>query len=171
MDGRSGYVGFWFRCTLIRDLRCNGTETANTSHCCFLARVLNLSLPNRLVWEDARVTWPPTNEALQARYLDNYALGFDRYKQALATNAVKLPSMELLTDQASAMAPKIDPEGRMALDSPGDKMERELNALCLCTWTKSVHSWRTSLKGPNWPVNAVRRAAWSRSPARRNRSQ
>ncbi|QLG96700.1 hypothetical protein HZF02_32805 (plasmid) [Pseudomonas yamanorum] len=102
-----------------------------TSHCCFLAQALSLNLPNSLVWADARVQWPPTDETLQTQYLDNYALGFDRYKQALANKTVKLPEMELLVDQATAMAPRIDAEGRMTLNSPGDKMERELNALCL----------------------------------------
>jgi len=102
-----------------------------TSHCCFLAQALNHGVPNNLVWADARVQWPPTDEALRTQYLDNYALGFDRYRQALATNSVKLPEMDLLADQVKAMAPRLDAEGRMTLNSPGDKMERELNALCL----------------------------------------
>lgn len=102
-----------------------------TSHCCFLAQALSFEVPNNLVWTDARVQWPPTNEALQAQYLDNYALGFARYKQALATNMVKLPESEQLMVQASAFALKLEPEGWMTLSSPGSKMERELNALCV----------------------------------------
>lgn len=102
-----------------------------TSFCCDLARCLVQEFPGRLVWEDARVQWPPSCEGLQGQYLDNYALGFDRYTQAMISGSIKHPLSELLAGQSSALAPKADEQGRVFLNRPGERMERELNALCM----------------------------------------
>jgi hypothetical protein len=101
------------------------------SFCCDLVRCLVRSVPNSMEWEDAKVQWPPECESLRGQYQDNYALGFDRYKQASTTKAVKCPAIDVLAEQVSAMAPSIDAQGRIGLNRPGDRMERELEALCM----------------------------------------
>lgn len=101
------------------------------SFCCDLVRSLVREVPNSMEWADAKVQWPPECESLRGQYLDNYALGFDRYKQASTAKAIKCPAISVLAEQVSAMAPSMDAQGRIALTRPGDKMERELEALCL----------------------------------------
>ncbi|MBV4524371.1 hypothetical protein KVG88_30315 [Pseudomonas sp. SWRI74] len=101
------------------------------SFCCDLARCLTRSVPNSMEWADAKVQWPPECESLRGQYQDNYALGFERYKQASATKAIKCPPLDALAGQVAAMSPSIDGQGRVALTRPGDRMDRELEALCL----------------------------------------
>jgi len=101
------------------------------SFCCDLVRSLVRDVPNSMEWADAKLQWPPECESLRGQYLDNYALGFERYKQASATKAVRCPTLEALAGQVGAMSPSMDVQGRIALTRPGDKMDRELEALCL----------------------------------------
>jgi hypothetical protein len=96
-----------------------------------LLRCLVREVPNNLQWTEAKMQCPPECEALREKYQDNYALGYDRYKQASTTKTIKCPAIESLAEQVSAMAPSMDVKGRIGLSRPGDKMQRELNALCM----------------------------------------
>lgn len=99
------------------------------SACCFLMHSLRHDLPKSMDWSASRLHWPPTDDALRAAYEDNYALAFDRYRQALAARSVQHPLPGVLADQVSSVSPRSD-NAVMALNQPLIRMGRELGALC-----------------------------------------
>lgn len=101
------------------------------SFCSDLIRHLVRLPSNGMNWSNVNLQCPPECEKLRPKYLDGYALTFDRYKQGAFTKVIKCPESEALTAQMSRMAPHVDEIGRAMLTKPGDRMERELEALCL----------------------------------------
>lgn len=104
------------------------------SFCCTLIRHLVRLPANGMSWSNVNLQHPPECKKQLAKYLDGYALTFDLYKQGAITKAIKCPPIETLDKQMSRMAPHVDQLGRIMLTKPGDRMERELEALCLLCW-------------------------------------
>ncbi|WP_426237541.1 hypothetical protein [Pseudomonas sp. TWP3-2] len=101
------------------------------SFCCTLIRHLVRLPSNGMNWSSANLQLPADDEQLRSKYHDSYALTFDRYKQAAISKAIKYPPMEALDKQIARVAPHAGEQGHITLTKPGDRMERELEALCL----------------------------------------
>lgn len=101
------------------------------SFCSTLIRHLVRLPANGMNWVSVNLQCPPECEKQRQQYLDGYAQTFDLYKQGAITKAIKHGDSEALSAQIARMAWQKDERGRSMLTKPGDRMERELEALCL----------------------------------------
>lgn len=104
------------------------------SFCSTLIRHLVRLPSNGMSWISVNLQCPPECEKQRAKYLDGYAQTFDLYKQGAIKKAIQCPDTEALSAQMSRMISQVDEQGRAMLTKPGDRMERELEALCLLCW-------------------------------------
>lgn len=101
------------------------------SWCGDLPRLLWRMPALSFTWSMVNLQCRPESEQLRGQYLDGYALAFDRYKQGAIMKAIKCPPIETLASQMARVAQHVDRRGLIALTKPGDRMDRELEALCL----------------------------------------